>query len=770
MLISLLTELLFINLEQFTTAMKSIFIPALIAITSFAASCFASDSFSALYGTAQGLSHRNPGSAVQDRNGLLWISTWNGLNCFDGYEFYCIRLSPSDSVADATNHIRDIMLSDDGNILCHTDEDIFEFSLDSFSFRDIPAHRKDSLAKIMGRKWAGLTDRQWNVWTATAGGILKQSSHHYPASIIPETAGQHPRATMLDREGRLWVGTSRDKGVNIYDGSGHFIERIPLDSAPYAIFQSTDGTVWIGCKPGALIKAYGQAVSDDVVYDIAEDSAGNIWLATFNGGVKVIARKGDAYSAPSQSLGGRRARRILVTPSQNIFAATNSGLLIGKINLSNPAMTRLRLLRRQPGDINSLSSNTLMDVARDNRGNIYVATESSGIDMISEKSLMGDNPAFTHLTAANGALPSDNVLGMTFDGDSILMVVGADNVAALDVNSLKSTNFNSTFWVDSCRFAECRPLRLADGSWVLASEQGALRASASSLWSRGYIPNIVFTTISLPDRAPRFCLTGKPELQLDAHSRNLTVKYAAIDFTNNSQIHYRTRLDGSDWAPQGTSRSITLFNLAPGRHTLQVQSTDCYGRWVDNVAELVIVVEPLWHETWWAKALFFLSALAAAGFLAWGALYVRSVERQRRELLAKYMELLAGNSDQPSPDTPPAKRQIDDTLSEYDKAFLERVRRYVDDNIANPEAGVDEMAQAVAVSRSTLNRKLKSKLGISPAQLLIEARLQRAAMLLKESPSMSATELAEKCGYSDAQYFQRSFRKRFGSTSSGHIG
>lgn len=735
-----------------------------LSVIACAMTLFASTSVIRHFDVADGLSHRKVGGAVQDANGLLWFATWNGLNCYDGYEFHWVRLSPEDSVDRATNHIRDIMLSPEGNILCHTDEDIFEYDLHSYSFRDISNIRKDSLAQIMGKRWHGLTDRQWNRWSPSKDGLLKTSSPHHPASIFPATGSQSPRAIMIGDDGLIWVGTSVDKGIDIYTPDGSLVRHIPLHNPPYSIFQSADSTVWIGCKPGALLTADGVKISDDIVYDIAEDAAGNIWLATFGEGVKVIDRKNRA-ATPSATIGGKRVRDLLITTSQNIIAATNNGLLLGKINHRKPALTRLREIRRMPGHPEGLSSNTLMSVASDNDGNIYIATESSGIDMISEDELMADNPRFTHLTSANGALPSDNILSMAFSGDSILMIVGADNVAALDIRSLKSTNFNSSFWTDSCRFSEATPARMADGTWLIGSEQGLLKASAGSLWSRGHIPSIVFTTVSVQGGDDRFCLPGKKTLHLDARSRNATIKYAALDYTDNRHIIYRTRLDGSEWTSQGRSRSVTLFNLAPDPHILEVQSTDCYGRWVDNTSSLEIIVAPLWHETWWARSLFMLLIAAAIASCLWVAVYVRNIDRQRREFLAKYMELIAadsGKSDDSADPGPAPGNDISQNLSEYDRTFLDRVRKYVDDNIANPEANVDDMAASVAVSRSTLNRRMKSKMGISPAQLLIEARLQRAHALLASAQTFDIAELAEKCGYSDTQYFQRSFRKRFG--------
>ena len=48
------------------------------------------------YDDRDGLSSPLVGGGIQDRNGLLWFATWNGLNCYDGYEFHWVKIAPGD--------------------------------------------------------------------------------------------------------------------------------------------------------------------------------------------------------------------------------------------------------------------------------------------------------------------------------------------------------------------------------------------------------------------------------------------------------------------------------------------------------------------------------------------------------------------------------------------------------------------------------------------------------------------------------------------------
>lgn len=93
--------------------------------------------------------------------------------------------------------------------------------------------------------------------------------------------------------------------------------------------------------------------------------------------------------------------------------------------------------------------------------------------------------------------------------------------------------------------------------------------------------------------------------------------------------------------------------------------------------------------------------------------------------------------------------------------MIERVMRFVEDNISNSDASVGDMASAAATSRSGLQRKLKQAMGITPQDLLREARIKRACQLLSQTDK-NVSEVAYACGFSDPKYFSRSFKQSTG--------
>ncbi|NBA94874.1 helix-turn-helix domain-containing protein [Pseudomonas sp. R5(2019)] len=84
--------------------------------------------------------------------------------------------------------------------------------------------------------------------------------------------------------------------------------------------------------------------------------------------------------------------------------------------------------------------------------------------------------------------------------------------------------------------------------------------------------------------------------------------------------------------------------------------------------------------------------------------------------------------------------------------FLDLVR----DNIGQPLL-ISDIARQVNLSVDTLERLTKEVFQLTPKQILLKARIDKACELL-ESSAMSITDIASECGYSDHSAFSRQFK------------
>ena len=65
-----------------------------------------------------------------------------------------------------------------------------------------------------------------------------------------------------------------------------------------------------------------------------------------------------------------------------------------------------------------------------------------------------------------------------------------------------------------------------------------------------------------------------------------------------------------------------------------------------------------------------------------------------------------------------------------------------------------------AMAPSTLLPVFKKVTGFSPIDYLLQVRLSKAAELLLKT-ELPVSEIAQKCGFHDSNYFSRQFRKRY---------
>ncbi|HNP19860.1 MAG TPA: helix-turn-helix domain-containing protein [Fulvivirga sp.] len=100
--------------------------------------------------------------------------------------------------------------------------------------------------------------------------------------------------------------------------------------------------------------------------------------------------------------------------------------------------------------------------------------------------------------------------------------------------------------------------------------------------------------------------------------------------------------------------------------------------------------------------------------------------------------------------------------------FLQKVVAVIEDNLADENFGVTELAESIHMSRSNLLRKVKQETGESVSVLIRNVRLHNAKLLLKDD-SLTVSEISYKVGFSSTSYFTKCFRELYGYTP-GEVG
>lgn len=103
------------------------------------------------------------------------------------------------------------------------------------------------------------------------------------------------------------------------------------------------------------------------------------------------------------------------------------------------------------------------------------------------------------------------------------------------------------------------------------------------------------------------------------------------------------------------------------------------------------------------------------------------------------------------PGTDPGRRRL-----------LEPAIRYLETHIFDPELRTEQLAAMCGISHVYFRKVFGAEFGVSPKSYIIAKRLNQARTILRMGEYTHIYEVAETVGYTDALYFSRAYKKRFG--------
>ena len=121
----------------------------------------------------------------------------------------------------------------------------------------------------------------------------------------------------------------------------------------------------------------------------------------------------------------------------------------------------------------------------------------------------------------------------------------------------------------------------------------------------------------------------------------------------------------------------------------------------------------------------------------------------------RLMKIVFGNDAQQEP--------MEAVAQSAESLFVEKFRTIIQGNLGNSDLNVETISHEMGISRAQLYRKIKSITGISPNDIIREARMKRADRLL-ETTDKSVSEIAYEVGFSSPSYFTKCYREFFGRT------
>ena len=230
--------------------------------------------------------------------------------------------------------------------------------------------------------------------------------------------------------------------------------------------------------------------------------------------------------------------------------------------------------------------------------------------------------------------------------------------------------------------------------------------------------------------------------------------------------------------------SVRYSTLPAGDYKFMVKYSPSIGTDEETSAVIEVSVTPYFWKSWWFVTIIMVCACAVMR-----QVYKRRMERMReREVKALYrpIEEAIKESDEPGElqqrieailDNQRRYRESRDKIVEADRKqaeenavpFMDTVMNTMEANYANSKFGVQELAEAVGMNRSSLSKRLSTETGLPTSQFIRNYRLDVARrMLNKNVANRNITEIAYRVGFNDPKYFTRCFTKQYGIAPSAY--
>ncbi|MEW6469261.1 MAG: two-component regulator propeller domain-containing protein [Bacteroidota bacterium] len=602
----------------------------------------------------QGYSHYDASTGIcgtgiwsigQDHFGNIWFGTFGMSMCrYDGKSFK--KFGPDEGINSKV--VLSIFEDDEHHIWAGTDgAGVFKIRNNHADSSGVLLSLNENNGLSSNRVRCIFQDKEGNIWIGTDGGLSRFDRGMFTTYNTKDGLSSNFVLSFLeDEKGGILMGTQT--GINYFDGQSVSAFKPggkDMNSLIWSMLLDSRKRLWVGTYLQGLYMADGKKVtqysskgmglSNDVIFDIAEDTEGNIWIGT-DYGIAVVYHDTLYDLNDTKSITRSRIRAICIDSKKNIWFGTRSGLIRYTPSGSRPAISDFEYVHLNE----KIDKSVIFSVLEDDQGFIWLGTYGAGVVRLNPT-----NNSFINLTQADG-LSSNAVLSMVLDG-KYLWIGTISGINRFDLE-LYNTQFKKQF----------RHFGKADGfSGIEVNQNAVMKDSKGNIWfgtGSGAVkydhrydrenkiePQTMVSGIRLFFQSPdwlQFCdsldgFTWLPlRLELPYNQNHLTFDYIGINLTAPEKVRYQFMLEGldKDWSPVTTEIYASYPSIPPGEYTFLVKACNNEGVWNSQPARFSFVIHPpFWKTTWFYSAC---AVIMLAGTLSFSMLRTRTLRKAKKRL------------------------------------------------------------------------------------------------------------------------------------------
>lgn len=439
-----------------------------------------------------------------------------------------------------------------------------------------------------------------------------------------------------DREGTIWIGTSR--GLHRLTKqiiTGYSTASGLLNREVYPILQSRSGDIWIGSTRGlsrftdGLFKNTPLPERHNIVQALCEDDAGRLWIGIVDG---LLCYENGKLKNLSSVVEGATVCTILTDHLGNVWVGCERGLFkfngervaahyTTKDGLPNDDVRVIHedrhgqlwtgasgsLAQLKDGQLitytmaEGLSRNHIWSIYEDADGTFWIGTYDDGLTRFREG-------RFFNYRMEQG-LFNNGVFQILEDRHGYFWIScnkGIYRVSRQELNDFadgRISRINSVAYGkrDGMLDIECNGGRLPagiiarDGKFWFPTQEGVALVDPEAVYINPQAPPVLIEAVTL-ERTPVDFQRG---VTIQPGQRDLEISYTGLSYIKSEQIQFKYRLEGldADWVDAGKRRVAYFPYLPPGNYTFRVIAANSDGFWNTGGASLnVIVRAPFWQR------------------------------------------------------------------------------------------------------------------------------------------------------------------------------
>lgn len=555
---------------------------------------------------------------IIDNKDNVWFGTPMGLYVFADKEMKNVIENPLGLDVLTKQQIRTLHQDRNGNIWVGLTTGLVRFNPESGDYLLFRHRTNDPKSLSHNSIFSFLEDRNGHFWAGTWGGGATflaaippkfRHSFHVPNS---NSLSDNIVSSFAEAEDGMWIGTERG-GVNHFDpASGKYSTFAELSGRNLqtdhikSLFTDSEGMLWIGTWGNGVYRydprtgQYTQYLPDTRVYAFCEFPDGQMWIGTINGLFRVDFQN-DIITAYNKQENSAGLKDFFITylfndSRGNVWVGTHDGGL----HLYNKLRDEFINFSSEPGNPESIIDNFIISIVEDMAGDLWIGT-NSGISKYNHVSGI-----FTDMSGYIN-LPSRVINGLVLDSQSNLWISTNKGITSYNIQTELSKNYDVRDGLQSNEFNRGAFFRNSSNQIFFGGINGFNFFNPYEFQHNQSPPDIMITGLRLfnelikPGDKTNILdkrITETDEIILNYTQSIFTLEFVALNYISSDKNRYKYKLEGysKDWVDIGYQRTVNFMNLRDGRYTFRVIASNNDGVWNETGASVDIIIRPpIWR-------------------------------------------------------------------------------------------------------------------------------------------------------------------------------